>query len=65
MINLRNDYCGVCHPKIMEALYNKSKNTYVGYGLDSESINAEKKIKTLINNQNASVYFTVGGTSTN
>ena len=65
MINLRNDYCGVCHPKIMEALYNKSKNTYVGYGLDSESINAENKIKTLINNKNASVYFTVGGTSTN
>ena len=65
MINLRNDYCGVCHPKILEALCSKSKNTYVGYGLDNESIEAENKIKMLINNSNASVYFTVGGTSTN
>lgn len=65
MINLRNDYCGVCHPKILEALCSKSKNTYVGYGLDNESIEAESKIKMLINNFNASVYFTVGGTSTN
>ena len=40
-------------------------NVYVGYGLDTESISAENKIKTLINNFDASVYFTVGGTSTN
>lgn len=65
MINLRNDYCGVCHPKILEALCNKSHNTYVGYGLDAESIIASNKIKELINNVDANVYFTVGGTSTN
>ncbi len=65
MINLRNDYCGVCHPKILEALYKKSKNVYVGYGLDEESKSAESKIKSLINNENAKVYFTLGGTSTN
>lgn len=65
MINLRNDYCGVCHPKILQALVNKANNVYVGYGLDEETISAENKIKTLINNFDASVYFTVGGTSTN
>ena len=65
MINLRNDYCGVCHPKILDALVKKSTNVYVGYGLDHESISAENKIKELINNNKASVYFTVGGTSTN
>ena len=65
MINLRNDYCGICHPKILNALVKKSTNVYVGYGLDSESSEAEYKIKQLINNNDASVYFTVGGTSTN
>ena len=65
MINLRNDYCGVCHPKILEALSKKSNQVYVGYGLDEESKVAEAKIKDLIKNENASVYFTVGGTSTN
>ena len=65
MINLRNDYCGVCHPKVLDALVKKSTNVYVGYGLDTESSEAENKIKKLINNNDASVYFTVGGTSTN
>lgn len=65
MINFRNDYCGVCHPKILEAICKKSQNTYVGYGLDSESKEAENKIKKIVENPNASVYFTVGGTSTN
>ena len=65
MINLRNDYCGVCHPKVLDALIKKSTNVYVGYGLDTESSEAENKIKKLINNNDASVYFTVGGTSTN
>ncbi len=65
MINLRNDYCGVCHPKILDSLVKKSQNVYVGYGLDSESKEAENKIKKLINNEHASVYFTIGGTSTN
>lgn len=65
MINLRNDYCGICHPKILEALQKESTKAFVGYGLDSASIEAENKIKKLINNMDASVYFTVGGTSTN
>lgn len=65
MINFRNDYCGVCHPKVLEALCEKSKNVYVGYGLDTETNEATLKIKKLIKNDNANVYFTVGGTSTN
>ena len=35
MINLRNDYCGICHPKILEALQKASTKAFVGYGLDS------------------------------
>lgn len=65
MINLRNDYCGICHPKVLDALVKKSTNVYVGYGLDTESSEVEYKIKQIINNNDASVYFTVGGTSTN
>jgi threonine aldolase len=65
MINLKNDYCGICHHKILEALQRESNSVYVGYGLDTASLLAEDKIKKIINNENASVYFTVGGTSTN
>ena len=65
MVNLRNDYCGICHPKILEALTKKACNFYTGYGMDNETALAEIKIKKLINNDNAHVYFTVGGTSTN
>ena len=34
MINLRNDYCYIAHPKIIEKMSQLSSNTFVGYGLD-------------------------------
>ena len=45
MINLKNDYCGICHHKILEALQRESNSVYVGYGLDAASLEAENKIK--------------------
>lgn len=65
MINLRNDYCGICHPKILEALFKYQDDTFVGYGLDEHTKNAENIIRNLIENQSAGVYFTITGTSTN
>ena len=65
MFNLRNDYCTICHPKILDALNNHRHLNYVGYGLDSESKLAQDLIKTEIGLPNADVHFLVGGTITN
>ena len=65
MINLRNDYCTVAHKKILEALNNEVNNTFVGYGLDQISEEAELIIKEKIGNKEAEVYFLTGGTITN
>ena len=65
MINLRNDYCAIAHEKVLEALVNNSKNTFVGYGLDEYTNNVEKIIRKLTNNTEAIVSILPGGTVTN
>lgn len=65
MINLRNDYCGVAHKKILEALLKEANNNFVGYGLDEISKEAEEIIKNKIGCQDAKVFFLIGGTITN
>ncbi len=65
MINLRNDYCAIAHPKILSELQKHQNETFVGYGLDEYSKMAEDVIKQEIGNKDISVYFTAGGTSTN
>ena len=63
-INLRNDYCGISHPIILDELKLRINNQYVGYGEDEESLVCKKMIQREIDND-AEVVFLVGGTSTN
>lgn len=65
MINLRNDYCGIAHYKVLEKINKYANDVFVGYGLDEHSINASKLIKKELNNENVDVHFLVGGTITN
>lgn len=65
MIYLRNDYCGICHYKILEALNENINNVYNGYGLDENSKKAEELIIKKIGNPLSKVYFLAGGTSCN
>lgn len=65
MVFLKNDYCGICHEKILENIQRYKQEKFVGYGLDKVTKKVEEKIKNLINNPDAKVYFTTGGTSTN
>jgi len=60
-----NDYCGSCHPKIMEALSKHISEQNKGYGLDKHSKNAEKIILERFNSKDGSVFFLAGGTQTN
>lgn len=65
MINFRNDYCGIGHEKILDALIKYKNETYVGYGLDERSKNAELLIKKEIDNNSADIHFLPGGTICN
>lgn len=65
MINLKSDYVGIAHPKILQKMNELQFNTYEGYGLDQISIDAEVAIKKEINSPNSKVYFLTGGTITN
>ena len=45
MINLKNDYSAIAHPKVLAKLVELNDLTFVGYGLDEYS----KKASNLIN----------------
>ena len=64
MINFKNDYSTIAHPKILEAMVKYNENTYIGYGLDEMSNKAKEAIKKYISND-VDIHFLVGGTSAN
>ena len=65
MINLKNDYCGIAHPKILEKMMLYSKENFNGYGLDIISDKAKELIKKEIGVDNVDIHFLVGGTIAN
>ena len=65
MINLKNDYCAIAHPKVLSRLIELNEQTFVGYGLDEYSKKAAEFIKDMIKCETADVHFLVGGTITN
>lgn len=65
MINLRNDYASIAHPKILNKMVELQNNTFVGYGLDEISDAAKLIIQKEVGQPNAEVCFLVGGTITN
>lgn len=65
MYSFKNDYSEGAHPNVLKAMLNSNMEQQPGYGYDSYSINAKNKIRNLINNQNASVFFVSGGTQAN
>lgn len=65
MINLRNDYSQVGHPRILKALSDVCLYDNEGYGLDVYSDKAALVIKKLLNNESADVHFMMNGTGTN
>lgn len=63
--SFRDDYSEGAHPKIMEALSQTNLSQQSGYGQDEYSKEAGKEIRKLIEVDDASVYFTPGGTGAN
>ncbi len=65
MIELRNDYSYIAHPKILERLLYLSNEINNGYGLDKHCFEAKRKILSLLDSSNSDVHFLTGGTITN
>ena len=65
MINLKNDYSAIAHPKVLSKLVELNELTFVGYGLDEYSKQASDLIKETIQCENADIHFLAGGTITN
>ncbi len=65
MIRFECDYAEGCHPKILDALVRTNFEQTEGYGMDPHSLKAEELIKTACHNEDARVYFVVGGTQAN
>ena len=65
MINLRNDYCGICHKKVLEKLNKYANDDFLGYGLDENSSKAKELIKKELGRDDVDIHFLVGGTVTN
>lgn len=65
MINLRNDYCAIAHPSIIEAIATHVNDVYVGYGLDTVTEEAKQIIKEHIQCPECDIHLLVGGTITN
>ena len=65
MINLKNDYCGIAHKKVLDKLMSYQNETFNSYGLDHVSENAKQIIKKLLKNDNVDIHFIIGGTITN
>ena len=63
--SFRNDYSELCHPELLEALLNASKEQNIGYGLDKHSDNAKKLIQEKLECTDCDIHFVTGGTQAN
>lgn len=65
MLSFENDYSEGCHPQVLEALVKTNLESLPGYGSDSYSEETKKKIRKVLHNDDADIYFLTGGTQTN
>lgn len=65
MISFQSDYNNGMLPEILEALAKTNNDKTPGYGFDPYTEAAKEKIRKAVDNENAEVFFLVGGTQTN
>lgn len=65
MLSFESDYTTGAHPEILKRLLETNMESAPGYGTDSYTESAIKKIKKECGTTEAEVYFAVGGTQTN
>ena len=65
MLSFQNDYSEGAAPEIIEALSATNLDSQPGYGSDQYCLQAQNKIKEVMSNPNADIFFLTGGTQTN
>lgn len=65
MVSFESDYIAGAHPKVLQRLTETNLESLSGYGMDSYSDAARKKIRAACGCADADVEFLVGGTQTN
>jgi threonine aldolase len=65
MISFQSDYNNGMLPEILEALGRTNDDKTPGYGYDHYTESAKQKIRKAVDNEEADVFFLVGGTQTN
>jgi len=65
MLQFQCDYTQGCTPEILARLQETNSCQYAGYGQDEICNRAKEKIKKAVGNDDAQVFFAVGGTQTN
>lgn len=65
MISFESDYNNGMLPEILKALGKTNSDKTSGYGFDPYSESAKEKIRKAVDNENAEVFFLIGGTQTN
>ncbi len=65
MYNFKNDYSEGCHPNILSKLAETNSIQQLGYGEDEYTLEAKELLKQKLDNSNANIYFTSGGTQSN
>ena len=65
MLSFENDYNVGAHPEILRRLTETNFKPEPGYGFDSFCESAKRKIRKLLNDELAQIYFLSGGTQTN
>ncbi len=65
MLSFQNDYSEGAAPEIIEALAKTNLESLPGYGSDQYCLAAQNRIKEVMGNPDADIFFLVGGTQTN
>lgn len=60
-----SDYNVLCHPRILQAIFNALNEQHLTYGNDLHSLHAKELIKKRFDLKDADIHFLSGGTMTN
>lgn len=65
MLSFENDYSEGAHPAILERIARANMDQYPGYGSDEVCESAKARIREACRDEDAEIFFLVGGTQTN
>lgn len=65
MLSFENDYSEGAHPAVFERLMTQNMHQYSGYGSDEACESAKARIRKACDDEDAEIFFLVGGTQTN